>query len=363
MRALAVAPARREIEVVERPEPEPAAGEVVLRTLEVGVCGTDREIAAFEYGTPPAGDEQLVIGHEALAEVVDASGDGGRFEPGQLAVPMVRRPCSEPQCLPCRSGRADFCRTGRYLERGIKGAHGFMSDVFVEQPDYLVPVPADLRHVAVLVEPLTIAEKGLTEAARVRGRLPAGEEGAGTRAVALGAGPVGLLGAMKLRADGFDTWVYSREPAPNPKADLANAIGARYVSTEEATPAELASEMGGIDLVYEAVGVSAPVFEMVHALGPNAVFVLTGVPGPSGERPVDTDRLMRNLVLGNQVLLGTVNAPREAFEAAIADLRRFNELWPEALEALISERHPLEAAPGLLRERTGGIKHVVAVSG
>jgi glucose 1-dehydrogenase len=361
MRAVAVAPARREIGVIERPEPSIGRGEVLLRTLEVGVCGTDREIAAFTYGTPPDGEDVLVIGHESLAEVAEET-EG--FALGDLVVPNVRRPCGLPQCRPCAAGRQDFCVTGAYRERGIKGAHGFMTELFCEEPRYLRRVPPELRDCAVLVEPLTIAEKALTQVWDIQRRLPwvdpeapPERRGEGLRAVVLGAGPVGLLGAMALRGAGFAVTVCARRPAPNEPAAVAEAIGADYVSLRE-VPVE---DLGRIDVVYEAAGASAPAFELLAQLGESGIFAFTGVPGGHGPLELDADRLMLNFVLRNQVVFGTVSAPQEAFAQAIDDLARFKRLWPGAVRDLISGRHPIEDAPALLRERGSGIKHVVAV--
>jgi threonine dehydrogenase-like Zn-dependent dehydrogenase len=176
----------------------------------------------------------------------------------------------------------------------------------------------------------------------------------------LGAGPVGLLGAMALRLHDFETVVYSRETAPNPKSVLAESIGARYVSAEEVRPADLANAVGGIDLVYEAAGASGLAFDVMQALGPNSIFVFTGVPGRKAPIAIDTDLWMRNLVLRNQVVFGTVNANREAFEAAIHDLGEFARRWPDAVRGLISARHPVEAYRELLVGAPGGIKHVLA---
>ena len=129
--------------MIEQEEPR-ALGprQVLLRTREVGICGTDREIATFAYGAPPAGADHLVLGHEALAEVFDVGSEVERFRRGALAVPMVRRPCAEPRCRPCRAGRQDFCVTGKFVERGIKGAHGFLAELFVEDEESLIPRPA-----------------------------------------------------------------------------------------------------------------------------------------------------------------------------------------------------------------------------
>jgi threonine dehydrogenase-like Zn-dependent dehydrogenase len=287
--------------------------------------------------------------------------------PGDLVVPMVRRPCPHAHCTACRAGRQDFCFTGDYRERGIQSLPGFMSEVVVEEETYLVPVPRALRDVAVLVEPLTIAEKALIQLWQLQERLPWGcphrpgkDHGHCRRAVVLGAGPVGLLGAMALRLADFETVVYSREPGPNEKSALAEAIGASYLSSEQVPPGELGARVGPIDLVYEAAGASQVAFETMQALGPNSVFVFTGVPGRKAPVQVDTDLWMRNLVLRNQIVFGTVNAGRDAFEAAVRDVAAFRERWPGALRALISGRHPLEAHRELLLGRPGGVKHVIA---
>ncbi|MBL9147388.1 MAG: glucose 1-dehydrogenase [Phycisphaerae bacterium] len=369
MKSIAVFPAVKDIRVVEKPEPRLAASsDVKLRSLEVGICGTDREISSFHYGLPPRGQDHLVIGHEMLGEVVDV-GDGVRtLVPGDLVVPMVRRPCPHDWCSACRAGRQDFCYSGDFVERGIKEMHGFMGEYVVDDERFMVKVPRDLRDVAVLVEPLTIAEKALIQLHDVQMRLPwtcpimsrdLGLEHRCHRAVVLGAGPVGLLGAMAMRARGFETWVYSRERGPSLKSDIVRAVGATYVSSEETPVEALAAEIGNIDLVYEAVGASSLAFRVLESLGTNGVFVMTGVPGRMGPIDIDADLLMRNLVLKNQVLLGTVNAGLDAFEAALADLRRFKSLWPDALVALFTNRLRIDAAPGKLRDGRGSIKDVI----
>ena len=227
------------------------------------------------------------------------------------------------------------------------------------------PLPPALRDVGVLVEPLTIAEKALIQVDGVQRRLPWAcpiEPGrpreACHRALVIGAGPVGLLGAMALVARGFETWVYSREAAPNPKADVVTAIGARYVSVDEASLEQLAARIGNVDLV-EATGASAVAFEAMKVLGTNGIFAFTGVPGRKGPIPVDTDVIMRNLVLKNQVVFGTVNAGDEAFEAAIRDLALFEARWPAPVRALVTGRRPVEAFRELLVGPPQGIKNVL----
>src|SRR5277367_6213955 len=161
MKALAVFPAERRYDVIDHPEPQIGSPtEVKLRMLDIGICGTDKEIVSFQYGTPPDGSPYLVIGHESLAEVVEVGAQVTRVKPGDLAVPTVRRPCDVPGCIACRAGRQDFCYTGQYTERGIQRRHGYMTEFVVEEECYLNPAPRTLRDVGVLVEPLTIAEKG-----------------------------------------------------------------------------------------------------------------------------------------------------------------------------------------------------------
>jgi len=182
------------------------------------------------------------------------------------------------------------------------------------------------------------------------------------RALVLGAGPVGLLGAMTLVAAGFTTYVYSRELRDSVKGNLVTSIGANYISAETHTVAQVAKEVDGIDLVYEAVGASSLAFEVIQFLDTNGVFVFTGVPGRKAPVEVDTDLLMRNLVLRNQIVFGTVNANRDAFEAAIRDLGTFVRRWPQAVESLITARVPVEEHRDLLLGKVGGIKNVIKLA-
>lgn len=361
MKAAAVFPVRKSLKVVnDFPEPTLATPtSVKVRVLKVGVCGTDRDIASFQYGfPPPPGSEFLVMGHECLGEIVEAGAEVTSLKPGDLVIPMVRRPCDHPECTACRAGRQDFCYTGDYRERGIKQMHGFLTESIVDEARYMNPVPQAIRDVAVLVEPLTIGEKGLIQAKQIQQRLPWGNH---RRAVVLGAGPVGLLGAMALRHAGFSVTVFSRSREPNPAADIVKAIGGNYVSSQDRSVEQMAAAAGNIDLVYEATGVSRFAFEVLPALGTNGVFVMTGVPGKHPATNIDTDKIMNNLVLKNQCVLGTVNAGKDAFENAIADLTAFHAAWPEAVKSLITGRFPLERFAEPIHSDEG-IKNIVEVS-
>jgi glucose 1-dehydrogenase len=370
MRAVGVSPKKREVQLVDHQAPQISSDyDVKIRSLEVGICGTDKEICHFVYGAPPAGFDYLVIGHESLGEVIEVGSKVRNLKKGDLVVPSVRRPCPHEDCQSCREERQDFCFTGDFTERGIKMKHGFMTEFYVDEERFLTPVSHDLRDVGVLVEPLTVAEKGLEQVWQVQKRLPwirknapADARGTGLRAVVLGAGPIGILGAMALVRHGFETYVYSRSKKPNAKADLVESFGAKYISSESVTVDQLAEQVGNIDLVYEAVGLSKIAYDVMRVLGMNGVYVFTGIPAPRAPIPVEADNIMRNMVLKNQAVVGTVNADKKAFEDAINDLGIFMKRWPNALKSLITGRYTLDSYKELLLGDKSGIKNVIALA-
>jgi threonine dehydrogenase-like Zn-dependent dehydrogenase len=357
MRALAAFPGRRELRVIDVPAPaRRSEREVMVRIREVGICGTDREIAAFKYGTPAPGSDRLVLGHEALGEVVEVGPAVRTLARGDLVAITVRRPCDDPGCVACRAGRQDFCISGGFSERGIKGTDGFLTELVVEEERYLVKVPRRLAEVGVLIEPLTVSAKAAVDLEGILRRYP--WEPVGLRALVLGAGPIGLLSAMMLVARGVTTFVYSREAADGERAALARSFGAEYVSAGDTPLAELPARVGKADIIFEAVGTAWVAFGALAALGPNGVFILSGVPSAHAPIEIDLDVIMRDIVLKNQVLFGTVNASRGAFEAAVRQLEQFMGLFPAAVKGLITRHAKLADGPELLH-RAGGIKQVV----
>jgi threonine dehydrogenase-like Zn-dependent dehydrogenase len=217
--------------------------------------------------------------------------------------------------------------------------------------------------VGVLVEPLTVAEKALREVIDVQARLPwLKHEHTPVRrnALVLGAGPVGLLGTLALLVRGFRTWVFSREASESHKAAWVQSVGARFASSSELSPRQLIEQIGEVDFVYEAAGAAPFAFKCLEALGPNGIFVFSGVPGRRGPIEIEGSTIMRNLVLKNQIVYGTVNAGPQAFRSAIEDLAEFDRRWPEPLRALISGRHPPERHEAVLLHRPAGIKHVIS---
>jgi threonine dehydrogenase-like Zn-dependent dehydrogenase len=326
---------------------------------EVGLCGTDREISSFEYGVPPEGSRYLILGHESLAEVVEVGSAVRTLKPGDLVVALVRRPCWHPECLPCRADRSDFCHTGDYTERGIKQAHGFLTQYAVDDERYLVPVPKPVADVAVLIEPLTVISKAISQVRAIFERLP--YEGGPRRGLILGAGPIGLLGAMAAVAEGLETVVWSKGPENGERADLVRSFGASFISADKQPLETLVDRTGEFKLILEAVGVASVMMAAPRALQANGIAVLTGVPPAGAKVEVDVGRLLRDLVLKNQVLFGTVNAARKDYVSAIDQLERFMILFPQSVRKLITERVPLTEAAETLRSG-GGIKSVVQIN-
>lgn len=365
MAAIAVVPGRPDsIHVRRLPRPDPSAltgSQALVRVLEVGVDGTDVEIADAEFGTAPPGDDFLVIGHEGLGRV-EAVGPGAPawLVPGGLVVATVRRPGSSPYDA---IGRADLTTDDDVRERGINRVHGYLVEAYVEEAEHLVPVPETLHQVGVLLEPMSIVEKALRVADEVQARLRIWRP---ARAAVIGAGTIGLLAALVLRLRGVEVTILSRRRPPTLPSELVLAIGGRYLSTEDVTVAAAAEEHGPFDLILEASGYSPLAFEAADALGPNGVLVLASVTGGERTAEVPTDRINRAFVLQNKALVGTVNAAREDFDAGVADLllaerRRpgwLGRLKTTPIEGLLDPAAMLRA----LREDEAAIKVFVRVS-
>jgi threonine dehydrogenase-like Zn-dependent dehydrogenase len=316
MRAVVLDYDRRELaerEVADPPLPGP--GGVLFRVDEVGVCGTDRELASFQTGYPPEGERFLILGHEAAGTVIGTGPGVTRLRKGDRVAPMVRRPCRD-QCRSCRRQRPDLCLTGRCTERGIFGAHGFFSELALEREEYLVAVPAELKAYAVLMEPLSVVEKAIATALRYREEPP-------ETALVMGAGPIGILSALALKARGLDVTVRSLEPETHPRARLAAMAGARY--TRE--------RVRGADLAVEATGAPDAALEAVRSLGALGVCAILGASRARGRIS------FRDLVVGNQVVFGSVNASAESFGSAREDLGKFDR---RVLDGLVT-REPASA--------------------
>jgi len=316
-------PGSTRIEDLDAPRPEP--DEVLLRVLEVGVCGTDREIDHGQFGIAPVDGAGLVLGHEALA-VVERDAHG--FTRGDLVTATVRRSCGH--CLSCGEGAPDSCLTGDYLERGITRLDGFARELVAEDATQLVRVPPSLGRLGVLAEPTSICARAMRHARAIGGRQPWQLE----RALVLGSGAVGSLTTMLLRLQGVDVCVASLEE----RSPLVEALGATYVSTRSTDLGEL----GAFDLVVEAAGNAQLAVDALRLLRRSGVACLIGIDGRDQKVDLDGHVLSLDFVLGNRVVFGSVNAHRRDWQAAVESLDRARERWQDVLESFVSLRVPLD---------------------
>jgi threonine dehydrogenase-like Zn-dependent dehydrogenase len=325
--------------------PEPAGDGVRVRTLEVGVCGTDREIAEGEFGAAPSGDQHLVLGHEFLGEVLE---DGGGFSAGDLVTATVRRSCGH--CDACAAGSPDACDTGDYTERGITALHGFASEVVLERPEHLVPVPGALGRMGVLAEPASICARAIRHAVAIGSR----QEWSPGRALVIGAGAIGILSTYQLRLAGYAVWTASRDEAGTEKARLAAASGAEYVSTGQTPLPDLAEAVGGFDLVVEATGDAEVMLGVLGLLRRNGVGCLLGLDTHRRAISIDSTVVGVKTVIENRALFGSVNAHARDWREAVAQLDAMRERWPAELEAMVG----LRVAPDRFQDAFGfrGVK-------
>ena len=331
--------------LTEMPEPDPAQGAVLVKALALGVCGTDREILAAEYGAAPPGEERLILGHESLGEVLEAPRGSG-FAPGDIVVGIVRRPDPVP-CPACAAGEWDMCRNGRYTERGIKERHGYGAERYRIEPEFTVKVDRALGLCGVLLEPASVLAKAWDHIVRIghRGRVFAPRT-----LLVTGAGPIGLIAALFGRQRGLEVTVYDRN-TDGPKPDLVRALGGTYLSGELEALDTLAP-----DIVIECTGAVPVITAVLGRTAPAGIVCLTGVSATGRTSPLDVGHINRAMVLDNGVAFGTVNANRTQFEMAAAPLAQPDKTW---LGRLISRRVPLARWQDALAHQPDDIKTVV----
>jgi threonine dehydrogenase-like Zn-dependent dehydrogenase len=339
MKAIAVHPGKpNSIHLREIPEPQLtdiADGRgVKVQVLRVGVDGTDKEINAAEYGAAPPGDDFLVTGHESFGRVVEAGPNvPSTIQPGTYVVASVRRPGSS---VYGKIGLQDFTTDDVYFERGINLRHGYLTEYYVEDHQYVFPLPATLAEVGVLLEPTTVAEKGVNHAYEIQRRLKVWEP---RSACILGSGTVGLLTALIARLRGLELTVYSLPRKPNRNAELIEQLGGVYVSSQDSTLAEAAAERGPFDLMFDATGFSPIVWEAAEVLGKNGVLVLASITGGDRKVEISSDAINQGFVLGNKVMVGTVNASPNDFRTGVDDLIKAEAIYPGWLRQLLT--HPI----------------------
>jgi threonine dehydrogenase-like Zn-dependent dehydrogenase len=341
MKAIAIIPGKGAVHLADFEEPQvKEPNEVKLKVIEVGICGTDREEVAGGRADAPAGEKELIIGHEMLGKVVETGSSVRTVKKGDYAVFMVRRPCNK--CPMCHKGRSDMCLTGDYTERGIKGRHGFQSEFVVDSEEFIIPVPSAISDIGVLTEPMSVVEKAIDESFILQSsRLPGISSDnwlKGRKALVAGIGPIGLLACFILKLRGAEIYGLDIVDESSPRPGILKEIGGKYINGKMLNTDKIDDTFGGMDFILEATGIAKLEFQLLDALGLNGIYVLTGI--PSGERPITLlgSDLMRQMVLQNQIMFGSVNAAMKHYRDAVADLEKIKSKWEKSISRIITEK-------------------------
>ena len=335
MKAVAVIPGKpNSVHLAELAKPKvsdmPGGRGVLVRVLKIGVDATDREINEAKYGAAPPGYDFLVLGHESFGIVEEVGPNVTHVKPGDYVTATVRRPGSS---IYDQIGTSDMTSEEVYFERGINLLHGFLTEHFVDDAEFIVKMPAGLKHLHVLAEPMSCATKAVQQAFEVQRRLRVWRP---KTAYVMGAGQIGLLSTLALRLRGLEVYTLARSAAPSLKSEIVEALGAHYISTTHTPAEELAKQVGKADLIVDATGSSAIAFSCMQLLGHNGVLVWTSVTGGRQHVEVPSDKVNLDWVLGNKLLLGSVNANREHFEMGIKDMALGEVMYPGVVQRILT---------------------------
>jgi threonine dehydrogenase-like Zn-dependent dehydrogenase len=356
MKALSIRPRTADsLSLLDVPEPQVGSQDVLVKVVRVGICGTDQELKQGLYGQAPPDSDRLIIGHEALGRVAEVGPEVENFAAGDYVVASVRRPCRHGHCGPCVSGENDMCVTGDYLERGINRQHGYLSEFYSEHQRWLTKIPAAIEPVGVFLEPLSVVEKAIRQSFKIQERLP-WKVG---NAVVLGAGTIGLLGAMLLRMRGINTYVLDRSESGGFKSRLIADLGGHHINSRETPLSEVAPDLGPIDFVLEATGYAPLGFQAFQHLAPDGLVCLLGVAGGSQEISVDAMEFNNRMVLGNRLVFGSVNASLADFRSGAEHLQEINQQWPGTLERMLTRRASLGEFPAAFDRQPDDIKVLI----
>lgn len=334
MKAVAVYPGQpNSVHLEDIPKPSvtdiPDYG-VLVRVLKIGVDATDREINDALYGNSPPGDNFLVLGHESFGVVEEVGPKVRRVKPGDFVTATVRRPGGS---IYDQIGTYDMTSEETYYERGINLLHGFLTEYFVDHEDYIVRVPTGLQHLHVLMEPMSCAAKAVQQAFEVQRRMRVWQPRV---AYVMGAGQIGLLATLILKLRGLEVYTMARSQPPTRSSEIVEGMEATYVSTTQTSLDELAQKVGKADLIVDATGSSAVAFDSMRFLGHNGVLVWTSITGGERHFELPSDKINIDWVLGNKLLLGSVNANREHFESGIRDLALGEVMYPGVIEKILT---------------------------
>lgn len=335
MKAIAVRPGKKNsVHLADLPKPKvedvPGGRGVLVRVLKVGVDATDKEINDAQYGNAPPGYDFLVLGHESFG-IVEAVGPNVKnIKPGDYVTATVRRPGGS---IYDKIGTSDMTSEETYYERGINLLHGYLTEYYVDDCEFIVRMPVGLKHLHVLAEPMSCAAKAVQQAYEVQRRLRVWRP---HTAFVLGAGQIGLLTTLILRLRNLDVYTVARGEKPNLKSEIVEGLGATYVSTKETSLKQLAEKVGKADLIIDATGSSALAFGAMEVLGLNGVLVWTSITGGQNRVEAPGDKINLEWVLGNKLLVGSVNANRDHFEMGIRDLAVGEVTWPGVIQKILT---------------------------
>lgn len=364
MKAISIVPHEANITLKEISEPRLTSdSDIKIKVLQVGICGTDREEVTGGRADAPEGKQSLVIGHEMFGQVMETGRNVKDVKDGDFGLFTVRRGCNE--CPACLNDRSDMCYTGKYTERGIKGADGFQAEYVVDSEQYFIKVPASCKNIGVLTEPMSIAAKAIDEALTIQqARLKKIDTTKnwlkGKKALVAGLGPIGLMTVFALRIKGAEVTGLDIVDETSLRVQILKNLGGKYIDGRKVKTIDIDETFGEYDFVFEATGIAMLQIQLIDTLANNGIYVATGIPAGSRPLTIMAGDIMQQLVLKNQILLGSVNAGKEHYIMAVEYLQQSQEYWPGLIEKVITHKFSyVDYQTALLSHEDQEIKSVV----
>lgn len=348
MKAIVITPhVANSARLTDVPEPEMTNDQVMVRMIRAGICGTDAEVNSGAFGDAPPGFDYLILGHENFGQIERVGSRVSRFKKGDYVVATVRRPCG---CLNCEAGESDMCLEDAFTERGIRREHGYLAEYYADSEDFLVAIPPHLHEVAILVEPNSIVAKAMWHGWKIQERMVWKPK----TALVTGAGTIGLLAALALKARGLEVIICARSKPGTLNSILARDAGITYVSLQDTPLDEIPALLGGrVDVIFEASGHGPTALKTLELVTTNGIVLLNSVTSASNKVSVDSDAINMRMVLGNMLAVGVVNANRKYFEMGVRDFEDYQTRFPGILERMLTARVQLKDFSPRVFERSG----------
>ena len=350
-RALAYFPAEGAIRIIDMPVAPLEADEVLVRITRTAFSRRDRLLLETRNAILPDGDDFIVPGHIAVGRVVEVGTMVKDLEPGDLVVPTIRRDCTR-----CIDARSDLCpHPERYHDSGLKGAHGFARELMTTQSRYLVKIPDDLEELALLLTPLSIAEKAHHETVQLSRRYNFycyhELEGTAPRALVTGMGPVGIMTAFLLSLYSYRLTLFCRRESDDIRSKIFEPLEIEYINSSRVPTQRLEKAGYSFRQIFETTGDPSYITRIMPFMAPNAIMVLMGAPEKVAREElteVEASYLFSRMVMGNQIMIGSIKAGRDAFDSAVKHLTELADLYREPLSALMTHTFPMNDYQQLL---------------